>query len=114
MTGTGAGLDSQWLAEDGRLRWRLAGRLDALAATAAREELAAADVSAPDVVVVDLRPLDFLDSAGLAVLVQLLRRCEAAGTPLRMGFPPAADAARVLELTQFDRIFVPADPADLP
>lgn len=107
-------LQSRWWEESGRLRWELRGRLDALSAGGARAELADAVLPGRGAVVLDLTGLDFLDSAGLAVLVQVLRRGQADGVPVRMAMPVAADAARVLDLTQFDQVFDRALPGDVP
>lgn len=107
------GLLSDWRRVGDAVRWRLAGRLDALVATRVRERLAAADLTGLDAVVLDLRGLDFVDSAGLAALVRVLRRCEADGVPLRVALPEGPDARRIFSLTQFDRVFAPALPDDL-
>lgn len=53
-------------------------------------------------VVVDLRRVDFLGAAGLAVLAETLQRAEALGTTLRIVADDACPAARVLPIAHLD------------
>ena len=55
--------------------------------------------------VVDLAETPFMDSAGMAVLVSLLRRCRQTGGSVKLVWPRAEAVRRTLQLTQFDRIF---------
>ncbi|GAC1544210.1 MAG: STAS domain-containing protein [Herpetosiphon sp.] len=55
--------------------------------------------------VVDLSQVPFLDSAGMAVLVSLLKRCRQAGGDVKLVWPNEEAAQRILRLTKFDRVF---------
>ena len=56
-------------------------------------------------VVLDLRHVEFMDSAALAALVNLLKHARQAGGDVEM-IPPESQAAhRILTLTKFDRVF---------
>jgi anti-sigma B factor antagonist len=81
------------------------GRLDALSAPELRrrcDELLEADT---DRIVVDLRAVDFCDSAGLAALVSSMKRSRAAGGDTKLVASADASVWRILELTRFDRVF---------
>ena len=56
-----------------------AGELDLAQADSFSQELARAEENAPDVLVVDLRGITFMDSTGLRLLLAAMRRAEAAG-----------------------------------
>ena len=58
---------------------RLAGELDLAQADNFSQELARAEESEPDVLVVDLRGVTFMDSTGLRLLLAALRRAEPVG-----------------------------------
>ncbi|TFD30669.1 STAS domain-containing protein [Cryobacterium cryoconiti] len=83
----------------------LTGRLDAVAAPELRLRLTEADVAGCANVVFDLSAVTFVDSAGLAVLVWLRRRCRAEGGDVVLVSPDLVDAMRVFRLTQFDQVF---------
>jgi phospholipid transport system transporter-binding protein len=73
---------------DDGARWSYAGALTA--ANAGRALAAAAALSLPTGGEVDLRDLEAIDSAAVAVLLALKRRAEEEGRPLRfLGVPPA-------------------------
>jgi anti-sigma B factor antagonist len=55
--------------------------------------------------VVDLSAVDFLDSAGLASLVNLLKNARREGGNVRLIMPAAETARRTLTLTRFDQVF---------
>lgn len=55
--------------------------------------------------VVDLRAATFLDSAGLALLVSLLKRAREAGGEVALVQPTGSGPRRILQLTKFDRVF---------
>ena len=83
----------------------LAGRLDAVAAPELRARLGEADVTGCPQVVFDLAGVDFVDSAGLAVLVWQRRASRVLGGDVVLVRPDSTDAMRVFRLTQFDQIF---------
>jgi anti-anti-sigma factor len=51
-----------------------------------------------------------MDSAGMAVLVSLLRRSRQAGGSVKLIWPRSEAVRRTLQLTQFDRIFEFVEP----
>ena len=55
--------------------------------------------------VVDLEGVDFIDSAGLGVLVGGLKRAQGRRGRARAGGAPASSVIRVLELTGLTRVF---------
>lgn len=81
------------------------GRLDILTAPDFRETLDILLLSGTSNFVIDLSQTKFLDSAGLAVLVNLLKRCRLAGGDVKLVRPSHDGVLRILELTRFDRIF---------
>ncbi len=100
-------------AVDGAISLALSGRLDALRALPLRAELealvaGAVDSGAPGVLI-DLSQAVFVDSAALAALVRLRRRCADVGLDLTLVKPRHPDAFRIFRLTQFDEVFVMID-----
>jgi anti-anti-sigma factor len=89
------------------------GRVDAFSAPDLRRRID--ELLADGVIhyVCDLSAVDFLDSAGMAVLVSVLKRARQAGGNVKLVKPSAATAQRILHLTKFDRVFDIADTADL-
>ena len=55
--------------------------------------------------IVDLVRVTFLDSAGLAALVQLLKQARAGGGNVRIVMPADPNVRRIFSLTRFDAIF---------
>ncbi|MEI8307801.1 MAG: STAS domain-containing protein [Chloroflexales bacterium] len=62
--------------------------------------------------VLDLTNVPFLDSAGMAVLVRLLKRSRDQGGDVRLVWPTEEAARRIIKLTKFDRVFTMADTAE--
>jgi anti-sigma B factor antagonist len=62
--------------------------------------------------VLDLSDVPFLDSAGMAVLVSLLKRARGAEGDVRLVWPRKEEAQRILRLTKFDRVFEMAETRD--
>ena len=62
--------------------------------------------------VLDLSDVPFLDSAGMAVLVSLLKRARTAGGEVKLVMPKSDAAQRILRLTRFDKVFPLADSAE--
>lgn len=92
----------------------LEGRLDALEAGPLRQTLAELHANGEHFLVVDLRNIEFVDSAGLAALVKGMKDARTAGGDLRLIRSAHADAERVFSLTKFDQVFEMADdPTDL-
>ncbi len=83
----------------------LRGRLDQLLAEGiTRFVLDLSDVCSSDLVL-DLSDVPFLDSAGMAVLVNLLKRARSAQGDVRLVWPKREETQRILRLTKFDRVF---------
>ena len=61
--------------------------------------------------VIDLSQVPFLDSAGLAVLVTALKRARQVGGDVRLVWPEAESARRIIHLTKFHQIFSISDTA---
>lgn len=85
------------------------GRVDAYSAAALRERLDALLADNVSRFVLDLTEVPFLDSAGLAVLVTLLKRARQAGGDVALVWPKLNGPQRILQLTKFDRVFSMAD-----
>lgn len=85
------------------LRPSRAGDLTAAEATAFRADAEAALVDARHAVV-DLAPLSFIDSSGLAALVSLHRALAGRGGELRLA-APGRDVRAVIELARLHRLF---------
>lgn len=84
---------------------RVGSRIDAFTAPALRERLDALLEAGTTRFVIDLSPVPFLDSAGMAVLVRLLKNARQAGGDVALVWPDLEAARRILKLTKFDRVF---------
>ena len=62
--------------------------------------------------VCDLSQVPFIDSAGMAALVALLKRTREHGGDVKLVWPSEETARRILNLTRFDRVFEMADSAE--
>jgi anti-anti-sigma factor len=85
------------------------GRVDAFCAPALREELNHLLAKGENKFLIDLSAVSFLDSAGMAVLVSLLKSARQAGGDVKLVLPVEEAARRILRLTRFDRVFEVAD-----
>ena len=86
-------------------------RIDALNAPALRQRLHTLLDDGASNLVIDLSAVPFMDSAGMAVLVSALKRARSADGDVKLVWPKAEAARRILNLTQLDRVFVMADTA---
>jgi anti-anti-sigma factor len=84
-------------------------RIDALSAPKLRERLDALLTEGASRFVIDLSAVPFIDSAGMAVLVSLLKRARMAEGEVILVWPADEAARRILRLTKFDRVFPMAD-----
>jgi anti-anti-sigma factor len=82
-----------------------AGRIDAAAGLDLRSFLDGTAFATSRILVLDLTAVDFIDSAGLAILVRERRRCRERGGDVFLVRPKARVASRIFELTQFDQVF---------
>ncbi len=76
----------------------VSGELDLAAASSLEEELDRALTSGSQLIVIDLKGLDFIDSTGLSVLVRAHQRAQEAGLNLGL-VNPGAQVERLLSLT---------------
>jgi anti-sigma B factor antagonist len=90
------------------------GRLDAASAPALRERINQLCNEGYIYFVLDLSDVSFMDSAGLTVLVSLLRRTRQTGGNVKMVRPKQEAAIRVLRLTKMDYAFVIIERSDEP
>ncbi len=81
------------------------GRMDALNAPHLRVRCDTLLADGTSRIVIDLREVDFLDSAGLAAMVGALKRARSAGGDVKLVMPRSISVSRILELTSFDRVF---------
>ena len=88
------------------------GRIDAFSAPQVRAQFDQLMAGGATNFVVDLSNVTFLDSAGMAVLVTLLKRVRQRDGRLRLVWPRTDAARRVLTLTRMDRVFDMADTAE--
>lgn len=88
---------------------RLHSRIDAFTAPQLRERLQQLEAAGTTRFIIDLSAVPFLDSAGMAVLVSLLKRARQAGGDVTLVWPDEEAARRILRLTKFDRVFRMAD-----
>lgn len=88
------------------------GRLDAFSVAALREQQESLLESGAHQFVVDLSAVDFIDSAGMAAMVSLLKRARQAGGNVVLVKPGDPAAYRILTLTRFDQVFAMAETVD--
>ncbi|MEI7643163.1 MAG: STAS domain-containing protein [Chloroflexales bacterium] len=84
-------------------------RIDAFSAPKLRERLDALVAGGANRFVIDLSAVPFIDSAGMAVLVSLLKKARVADGEVVLVWPNEEAARRILRLTKFDRVFPMAD-----
>lgn len=87
-------------------------RIDAFSAPALRARLDQLIENGVIRFVLDLSAVPFLDSAGMAVLVSLLKRTRQSGGDVRLVWPAEDAARRILRLTKFDRVFTMFETAE--
>ena len=90
----------------------LQGRFDAFSVPVLRERVDQLLSHGAVKFVVDLSAVNFMDSAGIGVLVSLLRRARLAGGNVGLVWPTTTAAQRILRLTKFDSIFEMSESAD--
>ena len=91
----------------------LQGRLDAFEAPSLRQKCDLLFNEGVIHFVFDLSDVTMVDSAGLAVLVSILKRTRLKSGDVRLIWPKTEVAARILKLTRFDQVFVSIDAADI-
>lgn len=91
----------------------LRGRLDAFEAPALRKWCDEYLTNGYTHFVFDLAEVAMLDSAGLAVLVSVLRRTRLTNGDVRLVWPQADAASRILKLTKFDQVFASIEKSEI-
>jgi len=89
------------------------GRLDAFEAPALRKKCDDYLAEGTAHFVFDLSEISMLDSAGLAVLVSVLKRARLASGDVRLIWPREEIASRILKLTKFDQVFTSIDASQI-
>lgn len=82
-----------------------ADRIDAFSCQTLQAELDELFEQGHKFIVIDLSKTPFLDSAGMAVLVRMLKRCRQIDGDVALVWPDSEPVQRILRLTQFDRVF---------
>ncbi|NWJ95800.1 MAG: STAS domain-containing protein [Chloroflexi bacterium] len=85
------------------------GRIDAFCAPELRKQFEVLLGKNEIKFILDLSAVTFLDSAGMAALVSLLKAAREAGGDVKLVWPKEEAAQRILRLTRFDRVFDIAD-----
>jgi anti-anti-sigma factor len=95
---------------EGQTRIALAGELDIASAPQFEEGLESVEANAPDVLILDLRKVEFIDSTGLRAVIAADERARSAGRRLVIiRGTPAVE--RVFSVTQLDqRLEIVDDP----
>lgn len=91
----------------------LKGRLDAFEAPALRKTCDEYIANGFDHFVFDLTDVAMIDSAGLAVLVSVLKRARQKNGDVRLVWPREEAASRILKLTKFDQVFVSIERSEI-
>jgi anti-anti-sigma factor len=86
---------------DGAVHLALSGELDISTASRLEDDLHRVEAERPDLIVLDLRDLSFLDSTGLRLLIMADARAKEEGRRLAIGRANAM-IQRVLHITRLD------------
>lgn len=78
-------------------------RIDAAAALQFKEAMRQSTAGAPEVVILDLQRVDFIDSSGLGAIVATMKHLTPQRALVLAGLTPAV--AKVFELTRMDSVF---------
>lgn len=92
---------------------QLKGRFDAFEAPKVRSVAEQAIAEGVKHFVFDLAQAEMIDSAGLAVMVSMLKRARLNNGDVRLIWPKDETAARILRLTKFDQVFRSIEPAQI-
>ena len=86
--------------------------IDAFKAPALRDKFNTFTEAGNNKFVLDLSDTPFLDSAGMAAMVSLLKTARTAGGDVKLVWPQNEAAKRIIQLTKFDRVFDMAENAE--
>ncbi len=81
---------------------KISGRIDTHSVHRLRQQLLLAANGSDKNIVIDLAGVDFIDSSGLATIVQAMKQCRASTGDLRL-CKPTQSVRMVLELTRLDK-----------
>jgi len=90
---------------------KIEGRLDAFSVGDFRQAIENLVEEGKKNFVLDLKTTEFIDSAGMASLVSLLKRARASEGDVILVKPEQEGALRILTLTRFDKVFKMVDDA---
>lgn len=99
-----AGIDIDVCPDEGAVRLRFRGELDLAGAAEVRRAACEAERRAGPLLVADLRALDFIDSSGLALLVELERGRRAHGGRMEVLAVASGRVAKVLGCSGLDQV----------
>ena len=85
--------------EDGRVIVRLAGDIDAAQVDGINSQILGGVRNEATVVVIDLSKVTYLDSAGIQMLFDLIRRCHAARQAVAVAVPGDSPLVTLLKIT---------------
>ncbi len=88
----------------GRETLKLSGPLDLEETPKVTAQIASILARKPTVLTVDLSEVDYMDSSGLGVLIDALRKIRELGGSLELASPQAA-VLKVLKITRLDQLF---------
>lgn len=88
------------------------GRIDAMTAPQLRDRVTDLGASGNSQFIIDLSTSEFIDSAGMAVLITLLKRIRQANGEIKLVWPRNEMPRRVLKLIRFDQVFDMAETTD--
>lgn len=80
-------------------------RVDAFVISSLREQIEPLQAAANQQYVIDLTHVEFMDSAGLAFLVRILKHSRAKDGDTVLVWSKEESANRILKLTKFDQVF---------
>jgi len=81
---------------------KISGRIDTHSVQRLRQQLTLATSGSDKNIVIDLAGVDFIDSSGLATIVQAMKQCRTGAGDLRL-CKPTQSVRMVLELTRLDK-----------
>lgn len=97
----------------GEVAIRIEGCLDMMTSTAAREAIFSATVARPSVLIVEMDQVTYIDTAGIAILIETLHRVRTYGGKLLLP-DPSATVQEVLSLSRLTAVFDTVEPSPSP
>lgn len=94
----------------GEVAIRIEGCLDMMTSTVARDAILSATVARPPVLIVELAEINYIDTAGIAILIEALHRVRTYGGKLVL-HGPSATVQDVLSLSRLTAVFDILEPS---